>query len=95
MTVEERVRKVIAETLGIEEKKITPESSLTHDLGADSLDAVEVVIKLEDEFGIEIPDEDVQGTTDIGEAITGNGNTAKGRLVVVKDIISYLEGRIN
>ena len=95
MTVEERVRKVIAETFSVDPEKIMLESSLTDDLGADSLDAVEVIVALEDEFGIEIPDEDVQGTTDIGEAITGNGNTAKGRLVVVKDIISYLEGRIN
>jgi len=95
VTVEERVRKVIAETFSVDPEKIMLESSLTDDLGADSLDAVEVIVALEDEFGIEIPDEDVQGTTDIGEAITGNGNTAKGRLVVVKDIISYLEGRIN
>ena len=90
MTVEERVKKVIAETLSVDPKKITLESSLTHDLGADSLDTVEVVINLEDEFEIEIPDENVQGEAAVGQVIVGSG-TVRGGLVIVKDIISYID----
>jgi acyl carrier protein len=60
MNVEERVRKIIAEQLGVEEEDITPESSFVEDLGADSLDTVELVMAFEEEFGIEIPDEDAE-----------------------------------
>ncbi|NPV71760.1 MAG: acyl carrier protein [Firmicutes bacterium] len=63
MTREEivgKVRKVIASQLEVEEEKVTPDASIIDDLGADSLDIVEVVMSLEEEFGIEIPDEDAE-----------------------------------
>jgi acyl carrier protein len=60
MSVEERVKKIIAEQLGVEEEDINPESSFVEDLGADSLDTVELVMAFEEEFGIEIPDEDAE-----------------------------------
>ena len=56
-SVVERVHTIIAEQLGVEEAKINAEASFTEDLGADSLDQVELILALEDEFGIEIPDE--------------------------------------
>ena len=63
MTKEEvaaKVRKVIASQLDVEEEKVTPDASIIDDLGADSLDIVEVVMSLEEEFGMEIPDEDAE-----------------------------------
>ncbi|HLB01718.1 MAG TPA: acyl carrier protein [Nitrospiria bacterium] len=60
MNVEERVKKIVAEQLGVEEEDINPESSFVEDLGADSLDTVELVMAFEEEFGIEIPDEDAE-----------------------------------
>jgi len=60
MAVEEKVKKIIAEQLGVEEEDITPDSSFVEDLGADSLDTVELVMAFEEEFGIEIPDEDAE-----------------------------------
>ncbi len=60
MNVEERVKKIIGEQLGVGEEEITPESSFVEDLGADSLDTVELVMAFEEEFGIEIPDEDAE-----------------------------------
>ena len=60
MNVEERVKKIIAEQLGVEEEDIITESSFVEDLGADSLDTVELVMAFEEEFGIEIPDEDAE-----------------------------------
>jgi acyl carrier protein len=59
-TVDERVKKIIAEQLGVEEDEVTSEASFVEDLGADSLDTVELVMALEEEFGIEIPDEDAE-----------------------------------
>ncbi len=58
--VEERVKKIIAEQLGVEGEEVTPEAKFVEDLGADSLDIVELVMALEEEFGIEIPDEDAE-----------------------------------
>lgn len=60
MALEEKVKKIIAEQLGVEEEDITPDSSFVEDLGADSLDTVELVMAFEEEFGIEIPDEDAE-----------------------------------
>ncbi len=60
MSIEERVKKIIGEQLGVEEDDITPEASFVEDLGADSLDTVELVMAFEEEFGIEIPDEDAE-----------------------------------
>lgn len=56
-SIEERVRKIIAEQLNVNPEDVTPEASFMEDLGADSLDTVELVMALEEEFGIEIPDE--------------------------------------
>ena len=62
--IESRVKKIIAEQLGVEESQVTNEKAFIADLGADSLDTVELVMALEDEFGIEIPDEDAEKITD-------------------------------
>ncbi len=69
MGVEERVKDIIAEQLGVKKEEIKPESSFIDDLGADSLDTVELVMALEEEFGIEIPDEDAEKMTTVGEAV--------------------------
>jgi acyl carrier protein len=68
-TVEERVKKIIAEQLGVEEDEVTSEASFVEDLGADSLDTVELVMALEEEFGIEIPDEDAEKILTVGKAL--------------------------
>ncbi|MBI4082319.1 MAG: acyl carrier protein [Candidatus Lambdaproteobacteria bacterium] len=69
MDVEARVRKIIAEQLGVEEPEIKPASHFVNDLGADSLDTVELVMAFEEEFGIEIPDEDAEKITTVQSAI--------------------------
>jgi len=68
-TVDERVKKIIAEQLGVEEDEVTPEASFVEDLGADSLDTDELVMALEEEFGIEIPDEDAEKILTVGKAL--------------------------
>ncbi len=68
-TVEERVKKIIAEQLGVEEDEVTSEASFVEDLGADSLDTVELVMALEEEFSIEIPDEDAEKILTVGKAL--------------------------
>jgi len=69
MAVEEKVNAIIAEQLGVKAEEIKSESSFVDDLGADSLDTVELVMALEEEFGIEIPDEDAEKMTTVGEAL--------------------------
>jgi acyl carrier protein len=68
-SVEERVKKIIAEQLGVEEDEVTPEAHFVEDLGADSLDTVELVMALEEEFEIEIPDEDAEKILTVGKAL--------------------------
>jgi acyl carrier protein len=63
------VKKIIAEQLGVEEDEVTPEASFVEDLGADSLDTVELVMALEEEFEIEIPDEDAEKILTVGKAL--------------------------
>ena len=68
-TVDERVKKIIAEQLGVEEEEVTLEAHFVEDLGADSLDTVELVMALEEEFEIEIPDEDAEKILTVGKAL--------------------------
>ena len=65
----ERVKKMIVDRLGVEESKVTLEASFKDDLGADSLDVVELVMELEDEFDMEISDEDAEKITTVGEVV--------------------------
>lgn len=65
----ERVKELIAEQLGIEEEEITLESSFVDDLGADSLDIVELIMAIEEEFDIEIPDEDAEKMITVNDAV--------------------------
>ena len=67
--IEQAVKKIIAEQLGVNEAEIKNESSFVDDLGADSLDTVELVMALEEGFGIEIPDEDAEKITTVKDAI--------------------------
>ncbi|CAZ89390.1 MAG: acyl carrier protein [Thiomonas sp.] len=67
--IEQRVKKIIAEQLGVAEDQVTNEKSFVDDLGADSLDTVELVMALEDEFHIEIPDEDAEKITTVQLAV--------------------------
>lgn len=69
MSIEDRVRKIIAEQLSVSEDKVVPEASFVGDLGADSLDTVELVMALEDQFETEIPDEDAQKILTVKDAI--------------------------
>ncbi|MFX4087303.1 MULTISPECIES: acyl carrier protein [Sphingobium] len=65
-----RVMKIVVEHMGVYDDKVTPEASFLDDLGGDSLDVVELVMALEDEFGITIPDSDVEGIATVQDAIT-------------------------
>ena len=69
MTIAEKVKKMIVEQLGVNEAEVVPEAKFIDDLGADSLDIVELVMALEDEYGIEIPDEDAEKIETVGDAI--------------------------
>ena len=68
--VEERVKEIIVEQLGVEESEVTSNASFVDDLGADSLDTVELVMAFEEEFDLEIPDEDAEKITTVGDAIS-------------------------
>ncbi len=67
--VAEKVKKIVVDQLGVSEDQITPEAKFIEDLGADSLDQVELVMALEEEFGSDIPDEDAEKLTTVGDAI--------------------------
>ena len=64
-----RVKSIIVDKLGVDENEVTNEASFTNDLGADSLDTVELIMQFEEEFNIEIPDEDAETLTTVGEAV--------------------------
>ena len=70
MDVEAKVREIIIEQLGVDEAQVNPEASFIDDLGADSLDTVELVMAFEEKFDIEIPDEDAEKMRSVGDAIT-------------------------
>jgi acyl carrier protein len=69
MATAEKVKGIIVEQLGVDEEEVTLEASFTDDLGADSLDIVELVMAFEEEFGIEIPDEDAEKISTVKEAV--------------------------
>lgn len=68
-TVEERVKKIVVEQLGVKEEEVNPAASFVDDLGADSLDTVELVMALEEEFDTEIPDEEAEKITTVKQAV--------------------------
>jgi acyl carrier protein len=67
--IAERVKKIIVDKLGVEESQVTPEASFTNDLGADSLDTVELIMEFEKEFNLSIPDEQAETIGTVGQAI--------------------------
>ena len=69
MAVQEKITEIIVEQLGVKPEEVIPEASFVDDLGADSLDTVELVMALEEEFGVEIPDEDAEKIQTVGDAI--------------------------
>ena len=68
-SIEERVKKIVVDQLGVKEEDVTPNASFVDDLGADSLDTVELVMALEEEFGQEIPDEEAEKLQSVGDVI--------------------------
>jgi acyl carrier protein len=79
-TIEGKVKQILVEQLGIDEAEATPEASIVDDLGADSLDTVEIVMACEEEFGIEIPDADAEKVTRVSDIVT----YVEGRLTAKK-----------
>ena len=78
-SIEERVKQIIVEQLGVEEAEVTPSASFVDDLGADSLDTVELVMAFEEAFEIEIPDEDAEKIRTVQDAITYIDQHAKAK----------------
>lgn len=69
-SIAEKVTRIIVDKLGVDESEVTPEASFTNDLGADSLDTVELIMEFEKEFDISIPDEQAENIQTVGQAIT-------------------------
>lgn len=69
MSIEDRVKRIIVEQLGVDESQVTEDASFMDDLGADSLDQVELVMAFEEEFDVEVPDEEAEKITTVGQAI--------------------------
>ena len=78
MSVEEKVKNIIVEQLGVSVDEVVPQASFVDDLGADSLDLVELVMVLEEEFGKEIPDEDAEKIQTVQDAINYINNSMEG-----------------
>jgi len=79
MAVAEKVKSIIIEQLGVDEEEVTLDASFVDDLGADSLDTVELVMAFEEEFGLEIPDEDAEKITRVKEAVGYIESHGKGK----------------
>lgn len=75
--IEKRVKSIIVDKLGVDENEVTPEASFTNDLGADSLDTVELIMEFEKEFNIAIPDDQAEKISTVGEAIAYVENNIK------------------
>ncbi len=75
--VASRVKAIIVDKLGVEESEVTPQASFTNDLGADSLDTVELIMEFEKEFGITIPDDQAEKIATVGDAISHIESLAK------------------
>lgn len=69
MSVEDKIKKIIVEKLGVDAKEVVPEASFTDDLGADSLDLVELIMSMEEEFDIDISDEEAEKLVSVKEAV--------------------------
>ncbi len=70
MSMEEKVKKIVVDQLGVSADQVTPDASFVDDLGADSLDLTELIMAMEEEFGVEIEDEDAQKMTKVKDALT-------------------------
>jgi len=77
MSLNEKVTSIIVDKLSVEESRVVPEASFLDDLGADSLDTVELIMEFEEEFDLEIPDEDAEKITTVGAALEYINNHAK------------------
>lgn len=77
MSLNEKVTNIIVDKLSVDESRVVPEASFLDDLGADSLDTVELIMEFEEEFGLEIPDEDAEKITTVGAAFEYVNNHAK------------------
>ena len=75
--IEARVKAIIVDKLGVEESEVTPNASFTNDLGADSLDTVELIMELEKEFGMSIPDDQAENISTVQDAVDYITNNAK------------------
>ncbi len=75
--IAEKVKSIIVEKLGVEASEVTPEASFTNDLGADSLDTVELIMEFEKEFSVSIPDDQAENVQTVGQAITYLEENAK------------------